>query len=236
MDYFLGGYMLLHCLPVEGLHPQLKGKPLLTCSTCFNESLLCAWSYAWLGSDKDSPYNGNMSLYEHLEATFLLTDEDREQIRIRANDWFNEDKVGWESIFMDKSTAIEYKQSFFPHIENCYLLAIYIREPNVQEFSLYPSHDGIAARLLRRQPERNEMDEKLLGYDILGLEIGGQFHTSHCHPLYNELHQRFGLTLNQHGLYNEIPDWQPVVDYMNDDATGCEPVPWGIARIKQVIF
>lgn len=30
MEYYCGGYLLLHCLPAVGLHPQLDGKIIMT--------------------------------------------------------------------------------------------------------------------------------------------------------------------------------------------------------------
>ncbi|MEO3989955.1 hypothetical protein [Pseudocitrobacter cyperus] len=243
MDYYLGGYLLLRCLPVNHLHPQLDGKPLLTCSTCFNESLLNAWSYGWGIDVKDTLYDASTTLFDHLESAFGLDDIARENIRIWVNEKFDQELIGWCGVFMSAATAIEYKKQFFQHAQNCYLFGLYFNDSDARRFIAHwqPKSErdgllGIPQKLMLRQPENDDINEQFLGYDIVGLDIGGEFHTSHCHGLHNDLHRRFGLTLNEHGLYNNVPDWQPVVDYMNDEATGSEPVPWGIAKIKQVIF
>lgn len=241
MDYYLGGYLLLHCLPIKHSQPQLNGKPLLTCSTCFNESLLDDWSYCWLGFDKNALYDATSTISEHLAAAFSLNSERWEQICVWANENYEREKIGWPDLFMDADTAIEYKQTFFPDLSHCYLLALYFSEKDTLRFidswqprGVMEGAPGIHQKLSVMQPEEHNENERLLGYDIVGLD--GGFHTSHCHGLHDILHQRFGLTLNEHGLYNSILDWQPVVDYMNDEKTACEPVPWGIAKIKQVIF
>lgn len=105
MEYFLGGYMLMHCLPVEGLHPQLNGKPLLTCSTCFNESLLDDWSYQWLGFDRHAPYDANLTVSEHLAERFSIDDELWERIRIWSNEKYFSGHFGWPDIFVNSLIA-----------------------------------------------------------------------------------------------------------------------------------
>lgn len=236
MDYYLGGYLLLHICPVP--HPQNPGygKRFFTCSTCFNESLLNAWALSW-GSDKDTLYyyDANITLYEHLAASLGVDDALRERIHRWADEQFNQ-TFGWGGVFMNAASAVEYKQTFFPDVDGCCLLALYFSESDAQRFLRHFKDEGIPIMLARKLPEEEHKNEQLLGYNIVGLDFGGEFHTSHCHNLDDELHRRFGLTLNQFGLYDDIPDWQPVIDYMNDETTGCEPVPWGIAKIKQVIF
>ncbi|ENP9364496.1 hypothetical protein [Escherichia albertii] len=235
MEYYSGGYFLLHCLPLNHLHPQLNGKLLLTCSTCFNESLFGDWALSWT-SHTDSLYDANTTIHEHINAAFAIDDSARERIHIWADKKFDEGKIGWIGVFMDAATAIEYKKTFFAGTDNTWLLALYFSEHDANRFLARYKNEGVPVKLATREREKSCANEQLLGYDIVGLDLGGEFHTSHCHNLHAELHQRFGLTLNEYGLYNNIPDWQPVVDYMNDEKTACEPVPWGIARIKQVIF
>ncbi|SFR09841.1 hypothetical protein SAMN04487773_2666 [Enterobacter sp. kpr-6] len=243
-NYYLGGYLLLHCLPGNYPDSPLDGKPLLTCSTCFNDSLLDDWSYCWSGFDKNDPYDAWVTIREHLASAYSLDDITWERLSGWVNEKYETGNVGWPALFMDAATAIEYKQTFFPQLNDCYLLALYIDGNDAQRFidSWRPQNDmegmpGIYRKLSAFQPEQALSDEKLLGYDIGGLDIDGGFHTSHCHSsLHDELCQRFALTLNSHGLYDALDDWQPVVDYMNNDKTVCEPVPWGIVKIKQVIF
>lgn len=241
MDYYLGGYLLLHCLPVADLSNSLNGKPLLTCSTCINESLLDAWSYDWGFVDEDTFYDASTTLYEHLESAFGIDNHAREGIQTWVDK--NADNIGWCGVFMHAQTAIDYKQTFFKNVQNCYLLALYFSDSDAKKFikRWQPQRPldgllGILQKLMLRQPEDANPREQLLGYDIVGLDIGGEFHSSYCHSLEETLREKFALNLNHHGLYDAIPDWQPVIDYMNDDTTACEPVPWGIAKIKQVIF
>lgn len=49
-----------------------------------------------------------------------------------------------------------------------------------------------------------------------------------------DLSERFHLTLNQYGLFEDSPDWTSVKEYMNAEETGCEPVPWPVCKVKLV--
>lgn len=87
VEYYCGGYLLLHCLPAVDLHPQLDGKIIMTCSTCFNESLFGAWAYSWANHD-DTLYDANMAMNEHLKSMFNIDDSARKRIHIWADEAF----------------------------------------------------------------------------------------------------------------------------------------------------
>ena len=88
--------------------------------------------------------------------------------------------------------------------------------------------------LLKQIQEVENEDESLLGFDFVGIEIGGDFHTFHCHDLGNELVQKFGMSLNKYGLFDNSNQFKHVLDYLNNEENGCEPVPWFLAKVKLV--
>ena len=49
-------------------------------------------------------------------------------------------------------------------------------------------------------------DEILLGFDIIGVECDGSFHSFHCNAMSSILKENFNLILNKFGLYDEIID------------------------------
>ena len=69
---------------------------------------------------------------------------------------------------------------------------------------------------------------------IIGIEISGDFHSFHCHDISTDLTERFGLTLNEYGLFEGAEDWKPIMDYMNDENNGFEPVPWFVCKTKLI--
>jgi hypothetical protein len=64
------------------------------------------------------------------------------------------------------------------------------------------------------------------GYEVLGSEAGGSFHTFACHGLEADYVEKLGLSLNSNGLISDYNDAVRASDYTNLDSTGTEPVPW----------
>jgi hypothetical protein len=93
---------------------------------------------------------------------------------------------------------------------------------------------GIRLTLLKQIAETENDSETLLGFDFIGLDISGDFHSFHCHDIGNKLETKFGLKLNNYGMFDNSILFQPVLDYLNDPQNGCEPVPWFVAKIKMV--
>lgn len=91
---------------------------------------------------------------------------------------------------------------------------------------------GLRLALLKQTEEQD--NEQLLGYDYIGIEIGGSFHTFHCHDIGKALSDKFGLTLNEYGLFESNKNSKNVLDYLNNEENGCEPVPWFIVKTKLV--
>lgn len=144
--------------------------------------------------------------------------------------------------FDDIESTEEYRQTFFSHLEDIKTFAIYFDEKEasdiLKEFSPKSDNEGEIGicHLLKLKIEEQATDEResLIGYDLIGIEFGGGFHTFHCHDIGKELSDKFGLTLNSFGLFDDCADWKPVLDYLNDEENGCEPVPWFVAKTKLI--
>lgn len=93
---------------------------------------------------------------------------------------------------------------------------------------------GLRQNLLLKIEEKENLNKVLLGYDLIGVEIGGTYHTFYCNNATQELIDRFNLSLNENGLFNEISDWTHVKEYLNDEKNGFELVPWYVAKTKIV--
>jgi hypothetical protein len=48
------------------------------------------------------------------------------------------------------------------------------------------------------------MGETLIGFDVIGIELDGGFHSFHCHDLSTDLARRFSLEINEYGLFAAI--------------------------------
>lgn len=93
---------------------------------------------------------------------------------------------------------------------------------------------GICRKLSEKITEEQNANEQCYGYDFIGIESGGDFHSFHCHDMGPDLSQKFGLKLNEHNLFDDSDDFTPALEHMNDDETGCEPVPWYLVKVKLI--
>jgi hypothetical protein len=72
-----------------------------------------------------------------------------------------------------------------------------------------------------------------LGFEPLGLETGGDFHSFICNGLEANYCGRLGLELNRHGRFDTYDACRAAVEYTMLDSTGAEPVlwlPWAVSE------
>jgi hypothetical protein len=232
MSYYLGGYFLMTLKPLT--FGSRAAKLVYTCSDCINDSLLDVWSYDWT-TQKDEHIDEIKRLY-----TFSAGDI----TAIRG--WVDREgtagRIGWLNVFTDADTARQYRDIFFKHVPDVKIMSIYFDETEtanvLAEFK--PANQdigeiGLYKNLKRKVPEIESAAERFLGFDIIGIEQGGDFHTFHCHDAGAEIAKRFNLELNEDGLFTAIPDPQAVADYASDENTGYEPVPWFVCKTKLVM-
>jgi len=229
MDFYLGGYYLVKPKPIS-FGSQAR-EIVLTASECINDHLISYWAHPWV-----KPARKNSA---DAEKTFSLDKPRVDAIREWVGAMVESDLIGWPNVFIDRRTAIEYRETFFSHVKDVLLLAIYFCEGEkaelIDEFkpvSKSFGEIGIYQMLRKESLETDYNGESLLGFDLIGVESGGDFHSFHCHDMADDLCKKFGLILNQFGLFNEVSDWQPILDHMNDEGTGCEPVPWFVTKVK----
>lgn len=229
MKYYLGGYYLTI------LRPKTYGKDkdslIYTCSECINDNIVDDWSYSWTSDN-------NRKISE-VKNQYQFSDTQIDNIRNWVDNKFNDNKIGFLNVFADVETALEYKNNFFSHISDIKVMALYFDETErkdiLNEFKPQSEKNGeIGLRLTLLKAIQENGKEKFLGYDYIGIEIGGSFHTFHCHDIGKELSDKYDLTLNKFGLFDNDKNSKQVLKYLNDENNGCEPVPWYVAKIKLV--
>jgi len=225
MKYYLGGYYLISLCP----YPLLDNQLIYTCSSCINDNLLL---YP-LCSD----YQDKEKYINEIELKYKLNKNDMSSL----SNWINNnlDKIRWPDAFSEIKFVYEYKNKYFKHINPLYLFAIYFDENETNRLlDLFKTENdnewciGIY-RLLKDKIIENDK-EKLLGYDLIGLESVGDFHTFHCNDLAKDICNKFGLILNKYGLFDEYSNWDSVSNYINSEEIACEPVPWFVTKVKMV--
>ncbi|ANH83090.1 hypothetical protein A8C56_20775 [Niabella ginsenosidivorans] len=228
-NYYFGGYYLTKLRP-KGYGSGL-GNLIYTCSECINDPLLDTWSYSWA--------TDNNKQIDEIKSNFKLSENQIDKIRNWVNDKIQDNKIGFLNVFQDLETALDYKSRFFIHLSDIKIFALYFdaneKEAILKEFrpqSETMREIGLRLTLLKEilEPE----NEIVLGYDYIGIEIDGSFHSFHCHDIGRELAGKFGLVLNEYGLFDSNLNSKQVLDYLNDEKNGCEPVPWFIVKTKLV--
>ena len=140
--------------------------------------------------------------------------------------------------FADLETVKEYKNKFFSHLADTKIFSIYFPDSEtsdiIDKFQPKESNGtlGIWDNLTKKTIETNDSKEITIGYDLIGIELSGYFHSFNCHDIADELVEKFGVTINNYGLIDEQKDWKPLTDFMNDEASGHEPVPWYVCKVK----
>ena len=177
MNYYLAGYYLVKPKPIS--FGTDKGKIVQTCSGCINDTLLDTWAYSWTSRSRKKE--------KDVKATFQLSDENIEAIRKWVDRRFEEGSIGWTDVFSNKETAKAYQRQFFAHVPDVQLMAIYLNEEDsialINEYEPQKAdigEMGIIKILKMRISEHETNNEETLGFDFIGVEVGGSFHSFYC--------------------------------------------------------
>jgi hypothetical protein len=228
ISYYHAGYYLIKLRPIA--FGSQVSKRVFTCSTCINDSLLDSWSYSLTADDK--------AMIGEIKEELQLDDEKIQSIRTWVDRALDQKRIGWPNLFNDLETAQEYSQTFFPHVSDKHIFSVYFSKSEITDLlsEFAPQKEGVESiglydSLQKMLPESLLSGETFIGFDIIGIECGGDFHTFYCHDISKELTERFNLTVNEYGLFE---DWKSITDFMNAEENGFEPVPWFVCKSKLV--
>ncbi|MEO6285453.1 MAG: hypothetical protein ABIN80_09845 [Dyadobacter sp.] len=227
MQYYLAGYFLIRQEPVLYFGEQLR--TINTASSCFNEHLLASWCF-YLRSEEEEA---------EIEQSLMLGPGKIDKIRNWVEHARNAELLGVHNVFFDLETLQKYKSKFFSHLPDLKIVAIYLTKPFLTsliaaaEPAAQYQMSGIYQLAKRWVPEQKHDQETLLGFDMIGIEPGGAFHTFYCHGGDGYRIGDFDLRINQYGLFDDYEDWETVMKYANEYAT-FEPVPWVVCKVKLI--
>ncbi|MFV9483138.1 hypothetical protein ACNI3T_04830 [Christiangramia sp. ASW11-125] len=229
MKYYLGSYYLYKIEPAD--FGTIKGSKIFTCSSCINKSYLDSWSISWSEDGKN--------ISDIIRKEFKLSEELINKIHKWTDNKLEQNKIGWINNFYDLNTVLDYKKSFFKEEKELQILSINFPETEKNQALniLSPTNKKFGEigiyQNLKKEIKENTKEEQL-GFDLIGIEPSGDFHSFHCHDLKDELISEFGIKINNNGLIQENKNWKEIVNYMNHDDNGFEPVPWFFVKINQV--
>ncbi len=227
--YYLGGYYLTKLRPKN--YGTETGNLIFTCSECINDHLLDIWSYSWT--------TDNNKELDEIKRNYQFSDNQIHEIRNWVDNKYNDNKIGFLNVFTDLETVFEYKSKFFSHLNDIKIFALYFdqdeRADILEEFKPQSEKNGeLGIRVTLLKDLKEQDNEEFLGYDYIGIESGGSFHSFHCHDIGKELSNKFNLTINDFNLFDNDTNSKQVLNYLNDEENGYEPVPWYIVKTKLV--
>ncbi len=231
--YYNAGYYLIKKHPIDfGID---NGKIVATCSGCINITAFDFWALCW-----------TMQLDNKDKSELGLNDQSIKQIQEWTEKRFYDGRIGYGNVFPDLKMALEFKDLFYKDRPEIEILAIDFSETETNNliedfapgenagFNFNNGVFGLRDNLLKKNYETADTISDFLGFDFIGVECDGTFHSFYCHDITKELIDKFGLTLNEHGLFESIPDSDLIRDYLNSQETGLEPVPWYIVKVKKI--
>ena len=214
---------------------DMEGRTVLTCSTCINDSLFDSWSLSWAQPIEDQ--------IEYIRTDLTIDSNKQTEIQKWVDNKFEEGKMGWLGVFQDLETVLDYSNTYLAHVDNKEIMKIVFSESEarsfMEEFQPQSDKEGLGGiyQNLKLLIEANEVKEyeESIGNDLIGVEYGGGgFHSFHCHDLSRDFKENFGIELNDYGLIDRPDNFQILIDYMNDEENGFEPVPWFLVEIIKI--
>ena len=232
--YYNAGYYLIKKRPID--FGNGKEKTVSTCSGCINLTVFDTWCFS-----------GTIPQLDKKDKLELELNDDRIGLiqKWTYDKCHNQHLKFWHT-FPDIKMAKEFKDLFykdrmdidlysleFSETDKNFLLEDFTPGKN-REFNYNNGAFGLREYLLIKSDETNDSISDFLGYDFIGVEGDGSFHSFYCHGITQELIDKFGLTLNKNGLFDKIIDPKSIRDYLNDQETRVEPVPWYIVKVKLI--
>lgn len=227
--YYLGGYYLIKHTPIV-YFGETKPRILFTTSSCFNQYVFDYWCL----SNREPSEEDSLNLG--------LSDDKIQAIKKWAGTQYAQKKLKWGNNFSDLNTARTFKNLFFPTLPDTHLYAIYLSETDTDALLAYfPTENfnkgdfSLYHNLAKKIPENTTPNEEFIGYDFIGVEINGDFHSFYCHSIGPGLAETFSLQINRYGLFEDVVQPEPIRHYLNAPDAGVENVPWYIAKTKRII-
>lgn len=211
-DYTCGGYLIVKPSPA-GVpeHP-------ISISRCLAEVMPDVWCLSWAGCGDDERY-------EHASNFGLSLDD-----TTRAIDWvtdrFDKGDIGWPGVFLSAQCAQEFLATFLPG-QQLNLIGLGLPKDLVKDFLTEADPGVLGKSATYLALERNQKLEKpygVMGYEVLGYDTS-DFHSWVCNGLHKD-EELSAVTLNQHGLIDNLADARKVAEYVRRDEVGAEPAIW----------
>lgn len=146
---------------------------------------------------------------------------------------------GWPNVILDLMFAREFNRRYLQAIRGIHLLGMCITTDDAEKFNKHivywskgrTGESGFQKIFSRRLPCVHA--GAFLGFDVIGLEWSGEFHTFSCNDLAKDYVEKLGITFNAHGLIPDETMAFAAAEYTKREETGAEPVPWCAVKLYE---
>ena len=167
----------------DATSPKRAGSPLpsriVTVSTCIVESYPDEWALPWFQTSPED--------LERIRASLGLNRSAFSGLRAWVEEAMTNGDYGWPNVFLSLEAAREFGQKFLGAVRNRRLLGLSLAEEVarafVREEALPEGRGGSGTWSALQRRRRLEHPGPPLGFDVLGAEHGGDFHTFTCNSL-----------------------------------------------------
>lgn len=230
-DLVSGGFFITRALArPSGLGHGLLPDELLTLSSCLTEFLPDGWALEWSSCSHDERVLAltKLGLSEDLLPTLMRV----------ATDAFASGELGWPCVWNTSTSArtalatIGERSSEFVILEVG--LSVDVASELVAEFAPGPGM-GSLGFIAKLSTQSNMASAGVpLGWEVLGIEHGGSFHSWLCNSIESEAEAQLAIRPGKFGLLASHAEADAVVELIRN-GIGAEPVPWFAAQICRVL-
>ena len=220
-----GGYRLVRPFRPDAAWapPRLAGEPVLTVSSCLAPVGPGTWALSWGGDADPAAEAVALGLVPDAVSSAVAWTE----AAMLAGGW------GWPEVCLSLDAARSFVAACVPSPPaDLRLVGIGLPEDLVaacRSDHPLPTDRGVGATALDELVHRADPlapGGTPLGYEVLGEELGGTFHSWWCHRLVAELEDELNFAVGPDGLIGDLATARAAASAVDGPPPRGEPVPW----------
>lgn len=228
-EWIQAGFFIISSGNAPVRENRLLPERILTVSTCIVDSYPDAWALPWVETAPDQ--------LRSIQEKIALDNTVFENLRNWVKTTMDNGRFGWPNVFFSVHTAQEFYLRFLGALLDIRIIGLSLSKDVASDFLCEERpQEGCGAigvwTMVNRGLARIRSGSPL-GFDVLGMEFGGGFHTFTCNSLEQDFHDKLGITFNKDGLIDDYSKAIVAAEYTNRDDVGAEPVIWYPFRVDE---
>ena len=221
-EFVFGGYLIVRGVEKpDWISDKVRCSPIWAITDCICGFIPCHGLLP--GTSLSSEEQREFSHVTGLKAESVAS------LKSEIEEMLAQKTMGWPNTFISLESASALYRKYLQRAENHRILGIAFSGEAAKELVADAAAPpripcGMAELLVERQ--EIPANSRILGFEILGLEYCGSFHSFLCNGLEADYSEKLSITLNETGRIDTWEEARRAADYTNDESVGAEPVPW----------